>query len=330
MKSFPWENVMPSEKIISYLNSGKCFKLICGAGNQNTDEIMKLCALYAAAGCKFFDLNASVDAVRAAKEGIKFSGKEDDCFICVSVGTKNDPHISKCKIDSEKCVSCGSCEDVCIQKAISTDVSSRIINEEKCIGCGKCIDVCPVQAIEKYSKEISFSEILPPLIKEGIDCIEYHTITDNEDEVMRGWSEITKQFDGVLSVCLDRSKLGNERLIGRLNAMKNACQNIFMVQADGAPMSGGSDDFRTTLQAVATADIVLKANITPYVIMSGGTNSKTMALARQCDLNVSGLAIGSYARKIVKEYIDNENFLRDKALFEKALNIAKELVNTCK
>lgn len=317
---------MLSEKMIDYLNSGRCFKLICGAGNKNFDEITKLCALYASAGCRFFDLNASVDAVRAAKDGIKLAGKEEECFICVSVGTKNDPHLSKCKIDCEKCINCGCCENVCLQKAISQGNFSRVIGEEKCIGCGKCIEVCPVQAIERYSKEISFAEILPPLIKEGIDCIEYHTITDNEEEVMQGWAEITKQFDGVLSVCLDRSKLGNEKLVNRLNAMKNACQNTFMVQADGAPMSGGADNFRTTLQAVATADIILKANITPYVIMSGGTNSKTMELARMCDLNVSGFAVGSYARKIVKEYVENENFLEDKGLFVKALEIAKELV----
>jgi len=309
-----------------YLENKKCFKLICGAGNKNLDEITRLCALYAAAGCRFFDLNASVEAIRAAKEGIKIAKKEE-CFICVSVGTKNDPHLSKCKIDTTKCLSCGNCEDVCIQKAINKASDSYIISEERCIGCGKCMEVCPVQAIERYSKEISFSEILPPLIKEDIDCIEYHTITDNEEEVMQGWKEITDIFDGVLSVCLDRSKLGNERLASRLNSMKNVCSNIFMVQADGAPMSGGSDDYRTTLQTVATADIVLKANITPYVIMSGGTNSKTMELARQCGLDVCGFAVGSYARKIVKEYIEKEDFLNNNEIFNKALEIAKGLVN---
>ena len=60
-----------------------------------------------------------------------------------------------------------------------------------------------------------------------------------------------------------------------IKMLKNSCNNIFMVQADGAPMSGGSDDYRTTLQAVAMADIVDKANITPYIFISGGTNSKT-------------------------------------------------------
>ncbi len=311
----------------SFLKSKKVFKLICGAGNRNYDEITKLCALYAAAGCRFFDLNASVEAVRAAKKGIKFAGKENECFICVSIGTKNDPHLSKYKINSEKCTSCGQCEKVCIQRAIKTVDNITSVDENNCIGCAKCADVCPNRAIEKYSKEISFSEILPPLIKEGIDCIEYHTITDNEDEVMQGWSIITKLFKGSLSVCLDRSKLGDERLIARLKSMKNFCDNMFMVQADGAPMSGGKDDYKTTLQAVAAADIVLKANITPYVIVSGGTNSKTMKLAKLCELDVSGFAAGSYARKIVKEFIDNKNFLHDEKIFASALLVAENFIH---
>ena len=318
---------MKAEKFKNFLERKKCFKLICGAGNKNFDEITKLCNLYAAAGCRFFDVNASVDAIRAAKKGIKFAGKEDECFICVSVGTKDDPHLSKCKIDSEKCISCGSCEQVCLQKAISNEGSSYLINEDRCIGCGKCIEACPIQTIERYSEEISFAEILPPLIQEGIDCIEYHAITDNDDEVMQGWAEITKQFDGVLSVSLDRSKLGNEKLVARLKTMKNNCNNVFIVQADGAPMSGGADDYRTTLQAVAAADIVQKADISPHIIMSGGTNSKTMELAKLCGLSVSGYAAGSYARKIVKEFIEKDDFLQNKDIFENALTIAKELVN---
>ena len=309
-----------------YLESKKCFKLICGAGNKNFDEITKLCALYAAAGCRFFDVNASLDAVIAAKKGFKIAGKENECFLCVSVGTKNDPHLSKCKINSDKCISCGSCAAVCIQNAVNKESSAYATDKDKCIGCGKCIEVCPASAVEKYFEEISLKDILPSLIDNGIDCIEYHTITEDEKEVTGSWRIITSMFGGVLSVCIDRSKLGNEKLVSRLLNMKNSCKNIFMVQADGAPMSGGSDDYRTTLQAVATADIVDKGNITPYIIMSGGTNSKTMELAKMCGVNVSGVAIGSYARKIVKQYIERDDFLQNKTVFNEALKIAKELV----
>lgn len=91
-----------------------------------------------------------------------------------------------------------------------------------------------------------------------------------------------------------------------------------MIQADGTPMSGGKDDFNSTLQAVATADIINKSEITPYLFMSGGTNAKTSELAYQCGVDFCGIAVGSYARKIIKDYT-NEN---------EALEAAKNLVES--
>lgn len=35
------------------LEAKKCFKLVCGAGNEDASEVEKLVALYSAAGCKF-------------------------------------------------------------------------------------------------------------------------------------------------------------------------------------------------------------------------------------------------------------------------------------
>ena len=315
---------MSTDDLKKYLDSRKCFKLICGAGNKNFKEITKLCALYSEAGCRFFDVNASVEAVNAAKEGFKIKKKENECFLCVSVGTKNDPHLTKYKINLTKCNNCGLCKSVCIEKAIC----NNIIDENICIGCKKCISVCAYNAIESYSKGIDLLKILPEIIEKRIDCIEYHIISENDEEIEEGWEIITKLYKGALSICIDRSKSGNEKLINRLKKMKSKCNNLFMVQTDGNPISGGNDDYNTTLQAVAAADIIEKANITPYIIMSGGTNSKTMDLARLCSLNVTGTAVGSFARKIVKEYIEKEDFLENKIIYENALKIAKQLVNT--
>ena len=309
----------------SFLDNKNCLKIICGAGNKDFKEITNLCALYASAGCKFFDVNASVEAIKAAKKGIKYAGKEQDCFICVSIGTKDDPHFIKCNINSSKCISCGICEKVCLQKAIKQIENKYIINKDKCIGCQKCLTNCKNQAINCHQEEISFSDVIPQIIKEGFDCLEYHIITDNETDIMNGWNTIKKLYSGAVSICLDRSKFGNEKVETCLKNMKTSYNNVFIVQADGAPMSGGEDDYRTTLQAVAMADIVDKANITPYIFISGGTNSKTKKLAELCNLDVTGISIGSFARKIVKEYIENDDFLTDKTLFNKALEIAKSI-----
>ena len=92
-------------------------------------------------------------------------------------------------------------------------------------------------------------------------------------------------------------------------------------------MSGSGDSYNVTLQAVATADLVQKAKLPVWILLSGGTNSKTTELAKMCGVETHGVAIGSYARKIVKQYIEQDDFLENEDTFNKALVIAKELVN---
>ena len=100
-----------------------------------------------------------------------------------------------------------------------------------------------------------------------------------------------------------------------------------IIQADGAPMSGGEDDFKTTLQAIAMAEIFQNADLPVYILLSGGTNSKSTELANLCGINAHGVSIGSYARKIVKKYIEREDFFTDKTVFKEAVTIAKALIN---
>ena len=38
------------------LEEKKCFKLVCGAGNEDIEEIEKLTLIYSLAGCNFFDI----------------------------------------------------------------------------------------------------------------------------------------------------------------------------------------------------------------------------------------------------------------------------------
>ena len=94
-------------------------------------------------------------------------------------------------------------------------------------------------------------------------------------------------------------------------------------------MSGGSDDYKTTLQAVAMAEIIQNAQLPVYIMMSGGTNSRTAELAKMCGINFWGVAIGSWARKIVKPFVTKEDFWENKVVQQEAVKIAKELVEKC-
>ena len=70
------------------------FKLVCGAGNEDTESVKRLVFVYASAGCNLFDLSARKEILDAAKEGGKLAGRNDIKY-CVSIGIKGDKHISK-------------------------------------------------------------------------------------------------------------------------------------------------------------------------------------------------------------------------------------------
>ena len=109
------------------LSEKRCFKLVCGAGNENAEEVKKLVALYSAAGCTLFDLCAKPEIVKAAKEGLAHTGITQDRYLCVSLGIKGDPHVSKAFIDTTACISCGTCQSVCPRSAIAETSDGLVV-----------------------------------------------------------------------------------------------------------------------------------------------------------------------------------------------------------
>jgi len=301
------------------LKDNKCFKLVCGAGNEDTAEVEKLVYLYSKAGCNIFDVSANADVIKAAKRGLEKAGILENRYICVSVGIKGDPHINKAFINPENCRRCLKCFSVCPQSAIK----SCIVDEKKCIGCQKCFRICAYDAVVMQNKSKDIENLLPKIIDEDVDLIELHAISSDENDFEENLKIINNRFKGLISICLDRSKLSNEQFISRIKRAKEIIPDRpFIIQADGAPMSGGEDDYNSTLQAVAAAELIQKSKLCVYVLISGGTNSKSKKLADLCGVNINGVAIGSYARKIVKDY------LCDKMEFSYAIKTAENLVKS--
>lgn len=306
------------------LDTKHCFKLVCGAGNEDVEEIKRLVYVYAIGGCRFFDLSANEDVIAAAREALDMA-KVYDAYLCVSVGIKNDPHIKKALIDYERCVNCGACEAACPQGAIK----DAKIKKEKCVGCGKCWKVCSRAAISYISEEKKLDEVLPPIVEKGIDCIELHATGLDEEEILSKWQYICDNYEGLLSICTSREKLSDEALIRRITRMiENRLEYSTIIQADGFPLSGGDDNYKSTLQAVATAEIIQNANLPVYLMLSGGTNSKTTELAKMCEISYHGVAAGSYARKIVRQFIEQPDFWTNPAILAEALKYAKMLVDS--
>jgi ferredoxin len=331
------------------LDTGKYFKLVCGAGNEDAEEVKRLTILYTLAGAKGMDISASVKVVTACMEGIDiaFNLAEEfginlkiHPFIMVSVGMPGDHHVRKSYINLDTCLKCDLCIPVCPTDAIP---ASLVVIKEKCIGCGNCSAICPRQDIIHYEhNERKLRKLLPECLEAGAEQIELHAAVAEDESIMQEWKMISEiNPDGHISMCLDRLHLSNFAFENRVAKAKEVAKERLIIQSDGYPMSGGEDDFNTTLQAIATADVLNKrfnmklrkrTNTLIYKkinevdqLLSGGTNSLTAELAKQTGVKFQGASLGTFARQIVKEIVEDKNFY-NKDLISKGYLIAKELV----
>jgi ferredoxin len=325
---------------------GKYFKLVCGAGNEDAQEVKRLASIYTLAGASGLDVSASPEIVSACSEGIDFAFKVADemdihldmrPFIKVSVGMPGDHHVRKAYIIDD-CVECDLCIPVCPTNAIPSDL---IIIRDKCIGCGLCEVACPpkIAAIRYEHNEKDLNLILPECLKAGAENIELHAAVMDNSLIMDEWELVSKnQPNHFVSMCVDRLNLSDENLLHRIENAYEIAGERLLIQADGIPMGGTGDNYNTTVQAVAIADIIQKKlkSQKKYknlpILLSGGTNSKTAALADMCEIDYCGVAIGTHARGIVQEHIDifltNQNFEEDLPNLKSAVKVANSLVNT--
>jgi len=376
------------EDLKQLLDRENYFKMICGAGNEDKEYVKKLAFIYTLAYANVLDVSANVEVVEYASQGIDMAYKIAPRigvdipirpYIMVSIGMPGDHHVRKSYIEPTTCIACGLCPSVCPTSAIpklfhknleyykslggqydTEDQKREIVIKDLCIGCGKCSNICPRDNIISYrhnAKELK--EILPKCLETGAECFELHAATNDNDITIKEWETINEvNPNNFNSICLDRLHLGNFNLENRIENIRNISGAKLIVQTDGYPMSGGEDDYNTTLQAVACADVINKKfnmkinkkrnslsqakaeisskrtyktqghNTSVYVVLSGGTNHLTRKLAAMSGVRINGVAIGTYARDIVERYVNNPNIFTDYKVIREAVSVARDLVQS--
>jgi ferredoxin len=375
------------EVLRSIIQEQRCFKMICGAGNEDKVQVKKLAFVYTLAGAKILDVSANVDVVASAMDGIDLAyeyASENNIeigvrpYIMVSVGMPGDHHVRKSYIDPTTCIGCSLCIPVCPTDAIpkdfilrldvfkelggsfeNEDQSKEIVIKDLCIGCGKCSNICPKAEVISYRHNArELLDLLPRCMKAGAELFELHAAVGEEDVTMEEWKLINKiNTSNYNSMCLDRLNLGNLRLEHRIEEARKVAGDRLLIQADGYPMSGGENDYNTTLQAVACADVINKKfnmklnkkrekdrigkqmiaakkiykevsepSIVP-IVLSGGTNALSKQLADMVGVRINGVAIGTYARDIVEEFIVHADFFQNQSAIKHAYAMAKSLVD---
>tara|TARA_Y100001972_G_scaffold31446_1_gene38705 strand:+ start:1677 stop:2828 length:1152 start_codon:yes stop_codon:yes gene_type:complete len=366
------------------LEEEKCFKMICGAGNEDAPYVKKLALIYTLAGAKILDISANVDVVKHAMEGIDMAyelknklGIEIGVrpYIMVSIGMPGDHHVRKSYIDPFTCVGCDMCAPVCPTEAIPKtftdeldlfkslngsfeieDQSKEIVIKDLCIGCGKCSNICPKDDIISYRHNArELKKLLPECMEAGAETFELHAAVGEHKVTMEEWELINEiNPNNFNSMCLDRLHLGNFKLEHRIEEAKKISKRTLIIQADGYPMSGGENDFNSTLQAVACADVINKKfnmrvnkkekkegpgkakisskrvyrpNILSIpILLSGGTNALSKTLAKKAGVRCNGIAIGTYARDIIENFVVDKNFYNDLNIIKDAYKVANQLV----
>ncbi len=305
-----------SKPLNSLLNH-QWFKLICGASYQHLPAIRNLALVYTLAGVDCIDMAADPAVIHAAREGMAIAlnlGNErshqaiTSPWVMVSINNGEDPHFRKAEFDAAHCpTGCDRpCVDACPTHAIQFDkliegFSNGGVQDELCYGCGRCLPLCPVQIIQPREQEYALENIASTTI----DAIEIHTQPWRVEEFRHLWQRLAPLITNLKLVAVSFPDCDNlkEYLLELLDCMQPFPPQLIW-QTDGRPMSGDIGN-GTTRAALQLCQKVLNMNLPQgFVQLAGGTNASTVAKLRAANIKASGIAYGSYARKLVAEFLE--------------------------
>ncbi|MHA1821767.1 MAG: glycyl-radical enzyme activating protein [Promethearchaeota archaeon] len=67
-----------------------------------------------------------------------------------------------------KCIGCGTCVEVCPNKAIRLDTTGVHIDRKICQACGICVDNCPSTALRRFGEYISLGDLMKEIKKDMV------------------------------------------------------------------------------------------------------------------------------------------------------------------
>lgn len=95
---------------------------------------------------------------------IFFKGCPLNCWWCQNPeGINPEPDLMR---RPDRCLGCGSCQEVCPEGAVRYGQAGPVINRELCTHCLKCTATCPVKALEAVGQEYAVSELVREALKD--------------------------------------------------------------------------------------------------------------------------------------------------------------------
>ncbi|OGI00917.1 MAG: hypothetical protein A2Y25_02790 [Candidatus Melainabacteria bacterium GWF2_37_15] len=300
-------------KIFNALENGIFRKIICGAANSSEQQVERIALVYALAGTHVIDIGPQENIYNVAKRGIyralDINPELIPPIIMTSVNVGDDKHFRKASFNLSQCVQCLECVKTC-------DINK---DPEKCYGCARCVEACQHNAVTMVK--------MPGNLKiKNYDAIEIHTGNSTLEEV-QAFVEINRMaLDKaiLLSVSIDSGRFNTIELIDYANSIVNMFGKKIIIQIDGLSMRGGTKK-SSTLSTLAAASTLLDAEVNAYIQLSGGTNHLTQEIVNMTGLKISGIGFGSFAKKIILNYIEKQEDIFGVDL-NKIVKVAESLV----
>lgn len=318
--------------VIDALEKKHFFKLVCGASLTDVQMIEDLSFIFTLAGAHVIDLAPTADVIFAARRGVKRATSHKpqaiSPLLMASIQLDKDPHFRKVEVDYDLCDVCGACVKVCPTEAFKIENKNLKLNIERCFGCGICPSSCHVDALKMIDTVPSPKETLNEMFLLGVRAIEFH-FGKNFQKISEIWHEVKNTVSALdlVSFSIGSKLLSNEEIKTAANLCYKLAGKGIILQCDGTPMSGGfgKNGNNSDSSSLMVAKLIEEQNLPAYLQISGGTNQFSYTHAIENGLNINGVAIGSYARKLVMPYLTD---LNTKRKIEKAVKLAKSLVNS--
>jgi len=306
------------------LEERRFFKLICGASYRNTDFISQLARIFASAGAHVIDVGARPELVAAVRRGL--AAAETPIaglpLIMVSVGINQDVHFLRVEKDFARCEQHGYCANACPHEVFV----GQEIRLENCLGCDHCVVACPEDALTLVPREplSELQALLGECFEAGAGAVEVHTGHGDRAELQQILQTLAPWREQIqlLAFSLGAHGQSETELVTLAQELVTLAGPEIIVQADGQPISGRKGK-KSTLPCLELAQSLHRAEISAYIQVSGGTNNLTGQLARELEIPIHGIGMGSFARKHLN--LSPSDPLNSE-LYGAALERARELV----